>query len=53
MRPGSGVTPGTDFHADTAVGADLSPVIETGLRIKLPSKGSIEWLGKIICGDGI
>jgi hypothetical protein len=38
------VAPGAHPHTNIAVGADLSPVAEAGLRIQLPSHSALELL---------
>ena len=38
------MAPGTYPHTNVAVGADLPPIAETGLRIQLPSLSALECL---------
>ena len=45
------MAPGAYLHADIAIRADFSPVIETGLRIQFPAECTVEGFG-IIQRDG-
>ena len=51
MVPGSGMAQGANSHANVATGADLGPIVETGLFVKLPTQRAIDLLRIILFGD--
>ena len=52
MRKGAGMAPGTDPHADIAVGPHRAPVIKTGFRVEFPAQRTVDFFG-LVHGDGI
>jgi len=42
VRQGIGVAPGTNPHADVAIGAHLAPVVKAGFGVQLPASGAVD-----------
>ena len=52
MRPGPGMGPRTHFHADTAVGSDLPPILKASISVNFPADRTIVLAWVAIFGNG-